>query len=323
MEISLNIRAATLACMLLLPHLAFASCGSAFCVINTGAEAQDAWLLEGTRVDLRFEYIKQDTVQSGTEEVGPSGEPGEHDEISTYNRNWRLAVDHNFSENWGVTLIVPYVDRDHSHLYNPPPAEQPADPEPESWRIRSLGDLRVIGRYQTMLDDQQRSAAGVRAGLTLPTGSTDERNDDGELAERTLQPGTGSVNIILGGFYRGPLTSSSDWFTTVSLQSPLSFDNEFRPGTAFGVDVGARVPLAYKLSGQLQVNYTLHGRDSGDQSEPADSGGSFIYISPGLSMALNQQWSIYAFAQVPVYQRVNGRQLTADTGVAVGASLML
>jgi hypothetical protein len=315
-------RALLLTGVSLLPQLAFASCGSAFCVINTGAEAQDAWLQEGTRIDLRFEYIRQDSVRSGTEKVAPSGEPGEHDEISTYNRNWRIALDHNFNAAWGVSLIAPYINRDHTHLHNPPPIEQPADPEPESWRIRKPGDVQVIGRYQTALDKQLRSAAGLRAGLKLPTGSTDERNEAGELAERTLQPGTGSTDLILGAFYRGPLTGASDWFTSATLQSPLEFDDGFRPGTRFGADVGARVPLAARLSGQLQLNFTRRGRDSGSEAERADSGGSFVYLSPGLSLALNQQWSIYGFVQVPVYQRVNGRQLTADTGAAVGANLM-
>jgi len=316
------IRALTLSVTCLLTQAAFASCGSAFCVINTGAEAQDAWLQQGTRVDLRYEYVRQDTVRAGTEKVAPGGEPGEHDEISTDNNNWRLAIDHNFSAAWGISLVLPYVDRDHRHLHNPPPAEQPADPEPESWHIRKPGDLQLVGRYQTVLDAQQRSAAGLRAGLKLPAGSTDERNAEGELAERTLQPGTGSTDLILGAFYRGPLYTASNWFTSLVLQSPLEFDDGFRPGTRFGADLGARAPLTARLSAQLQLNFTRRGRDSGREAEREDSGGSFVHISPGLSLALDQHLSIYGFAQVPVYQRVNGRQLTADTGAAVGASLM-
>lgn len=40
-----------------------------------------------------------------------------------------------------------------------------------------------------------------------------------------------------------------------------------------------------------------------------------------MSLALSQRWAIYAFAQLPLYQRVDGTQLTARSGGVVGASV--
>ena len=42
---------------------------------------------------------------------------------------------------------------------------------------------------------------GVLIGLKLPTGKTKVTNDDNELAERTLQPGTCSTDTLLGLTY--------------------------------------------------------------------------------------------------------------------------
>ena len=55
-------------------------------------------------------------------------------------------------------------------------------------------------------------------------------------------------------------------------------------------------------------------------AEPADSGGKYLFISPGLSFSVNRDLQLYAFVQFPLYQNVNGIQLTADSGFVVGAS---
>lgn len=43
-------------------------------------------------------------------------------------------------------------------------------------------------------------------------------------------------------------------------------------------------------------------------------------ISPGITYSLTPAVQLYAFVQVPVYQRVNGVQLVADRSYAVGVS---
>ena len=40
---------------------ACASCGSAFCNVNTNWSIQGIWTQQGAHVDVRFEYIDQDS----------------------------------------------------------------------------------------------------------------------------------------------------------------------------------------------------------------------------------------------------------------------
>src|SRR2546423_93295 len=71
-----------------------ASCGSAFCMVNTNWNAQGAWIEPGARLDLRFEYIAQDQPRAGSRTVGVGEIPQHHDEIRTVNRNWIGTFDY-------------------------------------------------------------------------------------------------------------------------------------------------------------------------------------------------------------------------------------
>lgn len=49
-------------------------------------------------------------------------------------------------------------------------------------------------------------------------------------------------------------------------------------------------------------------------------GGNFAYLSPGASYVLTEKLQVYGFPQLPLYQYVNGVQLTADWAVVAGLS---
>jgi hypothetical protein len=68
----------------------------------------------------------------------------------------------------------------------------------------------------------------------------------------------------------------------------------------------------------LQLNTLWRGRDSGAQAEPEDSGGTFVFISPGVSYMVTRNVQVFGIVQLPVYQYVNGVQLTADWGATAG-----
>ena len=162
---------------------------------------------------------------------------------------------------------------------------------------------------------------GATFGLKLPTGRTDVRNADGDLAERTLQPGSGTTDLLLGGYFRRVLGSGTSWFADLLWQRPLNSHEEFRPGDRLSLDVGVRREMSERLGLMLQLNYLHRARDGGDQAEPDDSGGKFLFLSPGVSYALGNNLQLYSFVQLPLYQYVNGVQLTSRWAFLSGASL--
>src|SRR5512140_2349041 len=120
----------------LAPLEAVASCGSAFCVVNTDWSAQGAWLEPGARFDLRYEAIDLDQPRTGTRDVAVGEIPRDHDEIETRNRNFVASVDWSLAPLWGLSLSIPYVDREHSHNHH----NGDGTVELETWTFREPGD---------------------------------------------------------------------------------------------------------------------------------------------------------------------------------------
>jgi hypothetical protein len=242
--------------------------------------------------------------------------PQHHDEVSTVNRNWLPSLDYG-GRDWGVNLLFPYVERQHQHIHNHMGAQ-----EPESWDFKEVGDMRVLARRRLASfgeDGHSPSTLGINFGVKLPTGDTNIVNAEGERAERSLQPGTGTTDLLLGGYYSQMFhAADTSWFAQVLAQLPMNSNEDYRPGKRFGADTGVRYSATENLSAMLQLNFLYKGRDAGAQAEPEDSGGKFLYISPGLSYNFTQAVQAYAFIQLPLYQYVNGVQLTAQRAYAIG-----
>jgi hypothetical protein len=293
---------------------AAASCGAAFCMVNTGWHTQGAWTEPGARLDLRFEYIDQDQPRAGSRRVGVGEIRQHHDEVRTINRNWLATLDYGFSPEWGMSATLPLIDRDHAHIHNHMGAQLH-----DAWSFREAGDLRVLGRRQWQAESVEAERLdffGARFGLKLPTGQRDVQNDAGDLAERSLQPGTGTTDLLLGGYFRRVLGSGDSWFADLLAQKALHERDGFRPGAQLGVDLGYARGMF-----MVQLNYLHRWRDRGSEAEPASSGGDFLFVSPGLSYELTDKLQVYGFVQLPLYQHVNGVQLTADWAAVAGAGM--
>ena len=296
---------------------AHASCSATFCSFSTGWEGRAAWAEPGTRVDLRFEYIDQDQPRNGRRRVDVGDVPRHDDEVRTINRNAIVTVDHTINARWGLSLQAPLISRDHSHIHNHDDGQAV-----ESWDIQRLGDVRLLATYHWH-DGTAPSGWGVVGGVELPTGSFDEANDDGDIAERSLQPGSGTTDVIAGLQYSGilpwggvPLHSFAD----LRVQRALAERDDYRPGHLYSADVGVAYRLTAAWTGLLQINAQIRGRDRGGEAEPEDTGGSYVWLSPGAAYAFSKQSRVYGLVQLPLYQRVNGVQLTADAALVLGLS---
>lgn len=297
-----------------------ASCGSAFCMVNTNWNLQGVAAEPGIRLDLRYEYINQNQLRSGSDKISVGQVPRDHDEITTVNRNYLATVDYTINERWGVAATVPWMDRFHSHLDN-----ETGVPVPEQWDFSRLGDIRVLGRYQLRSENLEHASLsfyGLNFGLKLPTGVRNLLNAEGERAERTLQPGSGTTDLLLGAFYNRVLGySNSSWFVQALWQGPLNRREDYRPGRRMSLDLGYRHEATDQWGVMVQLNALYRSRDGGLQAEPEDSGGRFLFASPGISYAMAKNLQLYGFVQLPLYQYVNGVQLTADWALVAGISM--
>lgn len=301
-----------------------ASCSSAICTFNTSVEARGELHALQKSLDIRYEFIDQNQQRHGRDVVSRKLNSDGELEERTINRNLIATLDYPVTARWAWALQLPLVSRSHSHDLFVAHARPHAQPlhgavEAESWEFTEIGDVRVTGRY--LLSETQPGAAntGVKFGLKLPTGDFDVVNNEGEEAERSLQPGTGTTDLLLGAFYTHPFRNGrTNAFVEVLWQTPLAGREHYKPGQRLSVDLGLHLRLSEQLMGVLQINSQWRGRDRGDAANPTDTGGTFVHLSPGLSYSLAGDLDIYGFFQQPLYQRVNGVQLTADWSAAMG-----
>jgi len=299
---------------------AYASCGASFCSINTNWNMQGAAVEPGWRFDLRTEYIDQDQPRSGSGDVEFGQIRRHHDEVETRNRNVLAALDYAVNDRLGFSVTVPVIDRDHEHIHNHRGAKIP-----ESWDFTRLGDIRLQSRVQWDTGDQSQPGQGhygITLGVKLPTGQIHVENSRNQLAERSLQPGTGTADMLLGAYYNRLLANaSSSWFVQGLWQQPLDSRENYEPGHRISADLGYRYELNPKIGLMAQLNTLFIERDHGAEAEPRDTGGKFVHLSPGASFAVTPNAQLYGFVQLPVYQYVNGVQLTADWSLAAGVSV--
>jgi hypothetical protein len=293
-----------------------ASCGSAFCTLLNDRFALGISEHVGWSADVRLESVTQDRLRSGTKTIAPSDVTGE-DTIERHTRNLNLVttLERAFDEHWSIALRVPVVKRD--HLHDLLDADSGAVGPSEHWNFTRVGDVQALGRYQDMSTAQNLSWA-LLAGFKLPTGSTTVTNADGARAERALQPGSGTTDVVLGGSLRRVFRFTDAFNLQASVTQALNSLEDFKPGRRSELSAGWSHAMSPQWSSVLQLNLAHKGRDSGAQAEPENSGSTMLSLSPGVSVAVAGHDTLYGFVQLPLYQKVNGIQLVPRAALAVG-----
>ena len=270
----------------------------------------------GLSLDLRYDYLDQNQLRHGTDSISAidasklknDGQPQEV-EKDTQNNYVTLGVDYAIDRLWGINVQVPFIDRRHSTLgtnsdgITPGPGGMSYDS-----RTDGIGDIRITGRYQGILRDCTYGTLGVLGGIKLPTGSFTEKGTStdptmpGDVSiDRGLQPGSGTTDIILGAYYSNDITENWDYFAQALYQRALNFREHYRPGDSVLGNVGMRYAGFEYFSPLLQLNVKYANRDSGRNSDRYSTGGTFLYLSPGVSVpVIGRHLLLYGFVQVPI-----------------------
>lgn len=317
---------------LLFPAFATA-CASCGCTLSSDWDGLGNSSKPGFKMDLRYDYLNQDQLRSGTSAISPSAASqiirnGETQEVEKYTKNNYITVGLDYSRdlNWGVNLQIPYIDRKHSTLGSASDGYTGGDDGGQyDSHTRSIGDVKIIGRYQGFSEEH---TLGLLFGLKLPTGSHTETGistDPGApgVAEidRGLQAGSGTTDLILGGYFSDSFSANWDYFSQVMVQTALNSKDGFTPGNGINLNAGVRYTGFSDIKPLLQVNAKYVQHDTGVNADTVSTGGTLMYLSPGAVLSINQQLSLYAFVQLPIYQNVRGLQLTPRYTASIGAKL--
>jgi hypothetical protein len=307
----------------------------AFACAACGDSVSRDWVTQGVSAtpgftaDLSYNYINQNQQRYGSGAASPGqinslNAAGQEIEDYTITRTLSASLDYT-SDTWGINTVLPFVRRTHGTFGDT--GAYPATTDYASSSDNGIGDIRVIGRYAGFSADK---SAGIIAGIKLPTGNTGANFNDGITPlDPSLQIGTGSTDIILGGFLAGNIEQYG-WFARGTVQHAVATKsfagNDYRPGDTYSLNTGMRhARFGARFTPMLQLNFVHRSPDTGAAASPPDAltggaatGGTLVYLAPGALIRVGGGTSVYGFFQLPVYQRVNSLQLSPRYTLTLG-----
>ncbi|MBB3214362.1 hypothetical protein FHW67_003677 [Herbaspirillum sp. Sphag1AN] len=320
------------------------ACATCGCSLSSdaamGYSAETGW-----RINLDYNFINQSQLRSGSSAVGATVPAAINDnngqqevEHKTINRYINLGISYTPSPDWNISSIIPYIDRSHT-TYGIQGVSTLTSDNLSSASSTGVGDIKLIGSYQGFLPTHN---LGVQLGIKLPTGNYGGQTADGTVVghhpvffstgpnasqalDTSLQPGTGSTDLIIGAYYYQPISQNFDFFINGQFQAAVAHkldetNADYRPGNQSNVSFGLRYEADPKFVPQVQINVTHKSADQGALADTTDTAGTVAYLSPGATFAITSKLHVYTFIQKAVYSQLSGYQLFPRWSASVGAS---
>ena len=283
------------------------ACGCGIFDVGTGSMFQGH---AGGMAFLEYDYLDQSHNYSGTS----SAPAADNEDKAIRSKFMTAGGQYQFNRSWGLTVEVPYWDR-----YFQTTDEDTGDIV--EFTHSAWGDIRIKGTYTGLSADM---STGLTAGLKLANGDTSYPHFDADT-----QIGSGSTDLLLGGYHLGRLSTDNRWsyFVQGQWDQPVAHKDNYRPG-AEGVGVaglyfeGWSTHSELKFSPVGQLRYVYRRQDGGPDGHPEDTGYSRVLISPGLEVAKGKM-RIYADVALPLYTNARGNQLFANEMWKLNASYYL
>ena len=148
--------------------LAAQACSSCGCTLNSDWPTQGLSAARGLGVDLRHDFFNQNDLRRGSGRVDRATITFPTDtevQQQTVNRNTTLTLDYGLTADWGVSVMLPWIDRFHTTIVD-------GDTDISTSRSSSLGDARVsilsldLSKLKNSSSGKNIKLSGVKASLT-------------------------------------------------------------------------------------------------------------------------------------------------------------
>jgi len=269
---------------------------------------------------LRYSFMNQNKNWEGSSSAPASDNADKQIKTSFYTFGGQYMINHA----WGVMVELPIFERSFTTTGDggPYPLGQEA-----TTKLTALGDAVIQGVYAGFSPDM---STGVTFGVKLPTGdytgpyippNAAAGTTGGMAYDRDTLPGTGSTDIVLGGYNVGNLNAdgSLDYFlqaryqfavftrdgaTTNAAQTGASY----RPGNEINLGAGITYSLGAvggfsKVAPVLQLVASKRNADGGPTAS-LNSGYRRFLVAPGIDLRAGN-YKIFANVSVPISQNVN------------------
>ena len=235
-----------------------------------------------------------------------------NDPRSRFGQSASFKIDYSLNRKFALSTILSLVHQSRSTFS-------------ESQRSLGLGDLIFLTQY-SLINDAFNSL-NFSAGAKLPIGTTNHRSDSNILLSPDMQSGTGSYDFIFRGYFSksnllipflsGYLTSTfringtnSDFGSTASFAGrKFAFGNESVTQSGLRYLITLKKGFLNPDVG-LKVRWTDHNMEQ--NVEAPNSGGYWINLPFGISFTPDNKKSIAILAEIPLYQKLDGLQISTN-----------
>lgn len=288
-------------------------------------------------IGLRTEYIELDPFSDTSLEQFAL--QGEEIHSSDYLLSPSLGISYGLSDNFMFSLSIPYVQRNNireGHL-------EDGTPEVHIHKdSKGIGDITLFSKYHFDFFENRYHETSLLLGLKLPTGNSSAKDQNGERFETEHQPGSGSWDPFMGvaitkqykllSFSANFLynfstegaqkTNLGDLFNyNLAISHRIGGAIEHSHSTNTHHDHTSHVDLAWDL--MFEVNGENRQKLSIAGTEDENSGGSLLYLSPGVRLTVGNRWAASLLFGVPVFQDLNGKQHDTDFRMIFGMGMGL
>lgn len=225
-----------------------------------------------------------------------------------------------------------------------------------------FGDVTMLGQYRFHNSAQSGTSAAVLFGFKAPTGVTNRRDNLGELFQAEFQPGSGSWDGLIGAAFtkrsgRWSFDASGlYWLITTGTQN-TNLGDRFLFGAAVSYRLVGPTGSAkeielheycmqprnqmqehclyhanhdhsdmkrtpYTLDLVLELNGEWHDKQRTAGIPDPNSGGTTVYLSPGIRVGFDR-FSSFLSVGVPIVNQHNGIQSKPDYRILTGIGARL
>lgn len=296
-----------------------AACGAVSCFVTIGSQQQVPQ--EGLlTTNFIYSYTPM-TLPSGSNGIIAEADqttrriiPNHHRELSTITNSYTLDLNYGITDRLGVELTLPYLTRKHEHYH----VHGGQDADLSQFSDKGIGDIRITTKYNVLPSIRSMMVLGF--GVELPTGDTNQIDNQGQVLEPSGQLGRGQVGLV-GSMYQAYelIPHRLNQFVYASYRHTFKNNDGYQFGDEYILNAGLNwVPLEtlkwFAFTGQLNYRYLVHDVMSASISPGAtpiidrtvpNSGSTWLGAAPGALVSFADTWQAYFFAQVPLARDAN------------------
>ena len=203
-------------------------------------------------------------------------------------------------------------------------------------KTSGLGDLKVGALLDAFYSADRHHRIHVNLGLSLPTGSIDERDDTPAMAKAKLpygmQLGSGSYDLLPGLTYQAYSVNYNWGAQVLATIRTDNNDNGYRLANRYEASVWIARSWLSSLSSSLRLSHTSWGNIKGSDpdlnpmmvptADTSAQGGERTDIAVGVNYlfergALKGQRLAVEYS-APVYQKLDGPQMEMQNAITLG-----